>query len=236
MKPKPVMSSGSAVPAVLGVTLNEVTKSSRLAWSTPPVNCASQLPLAVVVVMVEGVLLAQPQTASSSANASRANFFMYRLYRPGIGITTERSILRIERCRQPRQWMYRPNLVRSPAGLVRGDFGGCSGMARPGLLRLRRAGVHGEACRGQHAPAFGSRPELHLRHREQAGACASRASSQSPCPCDRVAVHRPRESERVAQRRSRLHHKVEFAGHIPIEVSAECERTVSGASGDEAGG
>ncbi len=75
MKLKPVMFSGPLL-----VTENAVTKFSLLASAVPPINWASQFPLVdVLVVVLEVVLLPQPQTASSSASKTRsASFFMYR--------------------------------------------------------------------------------------------------------------------------------------------------------------
>jgi hypothetical protein len=95
MKLKPVTSSGPEL-----VTENAVTKFSLLASAVPPINVASQFPLvAVLVVLLELLLLPQPQTASSSASKIRiASFFMYRPWE--FGITR-----RIERCGQTRQWM-----------------------------------------------------------------------------------------------------------------------------------
>jgi hypothetical protein len=71
--PNPVILSGPLL-----VTLKETTKFSRLAW--PPlglISWASQLPVVDVLVTVDGVLFAQPQTANSSANRTRiANLLM----------------------------------------------------------------------------------------------------------------------------------------------------------------
>lgn len=65
-KPKPVMSSGP-----LSVSVKAVTKFSWLAGPWPPVNCTSQLPLVVVFCSVEGLVVPQPQTASSSTSNIR---------------------------------------------------------------------------------------------------------------------------------------------------------------------
>ena len=54
--------------------------------------------LAVVVMVDVGVLLPQPQTASSRAIANRITSFFMNL--PDLGIT-----MRIERCGRMRQWM-----------------------------------------------------------------------------------------------------------------------------------
>ncbi len=81
-KLKPVMSRGWLLWPVKLVKLSAVTKFNWLAtWpATPlfPTSWASQFPLVVVVTVLRGVLLPQPETASSSASMTRsASFFMY---------------------------------------------------------------------------------------------------------------------------------------------------------------
>lgn len=66
------------------VTENAVTKFSLLDGPVPPTSWASQFPLVVVVTVLRGVDLPQPQTASCNASmATIANFFMGV---PAIGI------------------------------------------------------------------------------------------------------------------------------------------------------
>jgi hypothetical protein len=76
-----------------------VTKFSWLAGPWPPVNCTSQLPLVVVFCSVEGLVVPQPQTASSSTS----NIRIARIF--NLPSLNWGSPMRIERCGQGRQWM-----------------------------------------------------------------------------------------------------------------------------------
>ena len=100
---KQVLSLKKLNPSILRgplfLTLNETMKFSRLA--SPPVGLiswASQLPAVDVLVTVDGVLFAHPQTANSSASKTRIASLLMNL--PWNGI-----FMRIERCGQRRQWM-----------------------------------------------------------------------------------------------------------------------------------
>src|SRR5579864_6135228 len=77
-------------------------------------------------------------------------------------------------------------------------------------------------------------PSLNAAHGKGAISCAPRASGQRPRSRDGVPRHGSGEGEVIAPWRSGQYVHSKLAGHVTVEIAAQCKRSTFGFSGNEA--